>query len=252
MGGLVELWLPVRFKDAEVLARCGADGKLAAGPDGFVEFVYQAGGKRYKTRPERFERAPGAVAREVAAGAPAASAAGASKAPARPAGTSRVASSAAKKGHARVVDLAGRRGEARAVQLWTDGACSGNPGPAGLGVRFEPEGEVHERSEYLGVATNNIAELTAILRGLELVVEHRKDLSGPIDVMTDSEYCIGLLGLGWKAKKNQELVEKLKSLYDRCQDVLLVKVKGHAGVPGNERADELARVAVETRRTTVS
>ncbi|MCC6621142.1 MAG: ribonuclease HI [Deltaproteobacteria bacterium] len=149
------------------------------------------------------------------------------------------------------MDLAGRRGEESAVQLWTDGACSGNPGPAGLGVRYDFRGEVHERAEYLGSATNNIAELTAILRGLELVLEQRGDLSGPIDVMTDSEYCIGLLGLGWKAKANQELVARLRALYDRCEDVLLVKVKGHAGVPGNERADELARLAIETRRTTV-
>lgn len=263
--GAPELWLEVRFRNDRVHARCRADGQLIAGPQGFVDFVYKPGGKRYKSRPESFEAIAGVTPREhegteapllARVGEPAASSsatapqaaakASASGVSAPAKATSRVAKSAAKKGHAKVVDLAQRRGPDHAVQLWTDGACSGNPGPAGAGVLFEYRGVTRERSEWLGSATNNIAELTAILRGLEMV----DDASLPVDVMTDSEYCIGLLGLGWKPKKNQELVEALRAEYARFADVLLVKVKGHAGVPGNERADELAREAISSRRTT--
>lgn len=252
----VEHWVSVRFKNEQVEARCRPDGALEVGPQGFVEFVYKAGGKRYKSRPDSFERVAGAAPKAQGALAlgglsGSASAAPGGAAPPRSAAAkphgARVTAASGKKGTAHVVDLAKRRGEAAAVQLWTDGACSGNPGPAGLGVRFEHRGTVRERSEYLGVATNNIAELTAILRGLEMV----EDPGGPVDVMTDSEYCIGLLGLGWKPKKNQELVESLRAVYARFKDVLLVKVPGHAGVPGNERADELARMAITSRKTTV-
>lgn len=238
-----EYWVPVTFRGERVFARSRADGVLWLGPGGMVEFRYQAAGKSYKSRPESFERIEGEKA--VAAGP-------ASKTSARPSAKASGAATGAKAGsHGRVagrgaiVDLAGRRGADKAVQLWTDGACSGNPGPAGLGVRYEYGTEVRELSEYLGEATNNVAELSAILRGLEMV----EDPATPVDVMTDSEYCLGLLGLGWKAKANQALVESLRARYQRFSDVLLVKVKGHAGVEGNERADELARTAIVNRKT---
>ncbi|MFO0748659.1 MAG: ribonuclease H [Myxococcota bacterium] len=250
-GGASELWLPVRFRNEKVHVLCKADGELAVGPQGFVDFSYQLGGKRYKSRPENFERIEGAVAKAAAAGpaaGPGAGPAAVSPKAAKPHGARVTGPSAEKKGQGKVVDLAQRRGPDKAIQLWTDGACSGNPGPAGLGVLYEHQGRVRERSEYLGLATNNIAELTAILRGLEMV----EDASLPVDVMTDSEYCIGLLGLGWKPKKNQELVESLRAQYARFGDLLLVKVPGHAGVPGNERADELARNAISSRSTTAT
>ena len=126
------------------------------------------------------------------------------------------------------------------MQLWTDGACTGNPGPAGLGVLYRYQGEVREVSEYLGHGTNNIAELTAILRGLQLV----EDSGTPVDVMTDSAYCHGLLTKSWKAKKNQELVAELRAEARRFGDLRIVKVPGHSGVPDNERADELATGAI--------
>ena len=129
------------------------------------------------------------------------------------------------------------------VQLWTDGACTGNPGPAGAGVLYRYQGVERVLSEYLGEGTNNIAELTAILRGLEMV----DDTTLSVDVMTDSSYCIGLLTKGWKAKANQALVATLRGKMAQFSDVRMVKVKGHAGIPDNERADELARQAVERR-----
>ena len=235
-GPALASWVKVRFKGETVHARCQPDGALVAGPGGFVEFRYQPAGKSYKSRADSFERIAGAAPEARAESAPII-------VTSAPPGVSKSRSRVTGKGG--VVDLTGRRGPDVAVQLWTDGACSGNPGPAGLGVFYEHGGETRELSEYLGTATNNIAELSAILRGLEMVA----DASTPVDVMTDSEYCIGLLGLNWKPKANQELVAALRKTYVRFTDLQLVKVKGHAGVPGNERADALAREAITSRGT---
>jgi ribonuclease HI len=129
---------------------------------------------------------------------------------------------------------------------YTDGACSGNPGPAGAGfVVIAPDGKIHEGYEYLGEATNNVAELTAILRGLEGV----PDVGAAVRVLTDSGYSIGVLTKGWKAKTNQELIARVKQELQRRPNAYLSYVPGHAGVPMNERADQLAREAVTSRRT---
>ena len=131
-----------------------------------------------------------------------------------------------------------------AIVVYTDGACTGNPGPAGIGAVILDGDERREISEYLGFGTNNIAELTAIERALETLVEHR---DRPVLVHSDSSYSIGLLTKNWKAKANADLVERLRDLADRFPHLEFIKVKGHAGIPDNERADELARVAI-TRR----
>jgi len=127
--------------------------------------------------------------------------------------------------------------------VYADGACSGNPGPAGLGiVLVEPGGKMHDGYEYLGIATNNIAELTGILRAAELV-----PAGAAAVVHTDSQYSIGVLTKGWKAKANQELVASVKSALAVRRGWRIVYVPGHAGVPLNERADELAREAIARR-----
>ncbi len=127
---------------------------------------------------------------------------------------------------------------------YADGACSGNPGPAGLGVVVvAPDGKVAEGYEYLGSATNNVGELMAILRALEAVPR-----DAPLAVHTDSQYSIGVLTKGWKAKANQELILRVKAaIKAHAGPFSLIYVPGHAGVPLNERADELAREAVSTR-----
>ena len=66
-------------------------------------------------------------------------------------------------------------------------------------------------------------------------------------VYTDSAYSIGVLSKGWKAKANQELVARIRRRLAAYPNVAFVKVSGHAGVPENERCDELARAAVERR-----
>ena len=129
------------------------------------------------------------------------------------------------------------------VVAYTDGACSGNPGPAGLGVvMLTTQGRL-ERFEYLGEGTNNIAELTAILRA----VEELGGQPGPVVIYTDSRYSIGVLTQGWKAKKNKQLIAVARQALAQRDDITLQYVKGHAGIPLNEKADELARRAVETR-----
>ena len=134
---------------------------------------------------------------------------------------------------------------AGSIVAYTDGACSGNPGPAGLGMVLISGEQRIELSEYLGTGTNNIAELTAVLRALE-----RAGSPGtPLVIHTDSQYSIGVLTKGWKAKANADLVGSIRAALAARPGVRLVYVPGHAGVPLNERADELARLAISTRRT---
>lgn len=130
---------------------------------------------------------------------------------------------------------------ANAINIYTDGACSGNPGPAGIGVVMRYKGNQKEISRYIGKATNNIAELEAIKTAL-LAVKNRKL---PVLIYTDSSYALGLLTKGWKAKQNVALVTEIRKLANSFPMLEFIKVKGHAGDPDNERADRLAVQAIE-------
>ena len=126
------------------------------------------------------------------------------------------------------------------IHIYTDGACFGNPGPMGIGVVLLADDRRKEISEYLGpLGTNNIAELTAIQRGLEAI----KDRSRPIIVYSDSAYSIGVLSKKWKAKANLDLIAAIKALLAKFPKVSFVKVAGHSGIPENERCDQLAVAA---------
>ena len=129
----------------------------------------------------------------------------------------------------------------KAIHIYTDGACSGNPGPAGIGVVMQYGRHRKEISEYIGTATNNIAELKAVRAALKAV----KNRSVPVRIHTDSAYVLGLLGRGWKAGRNRRLVEAIRDLSGGFDDLQWIKVKGHAGHPGNERADQLAVQAIQ-------
>lgn len=129
------------------------------------------------------------------------------------------------------------------IEAWTDGACTGNPGPCGYGVILR-HAETHvEITQYIGTGTNNIAELYAI--GVALESSHAVD--GRLLIHTDSTYAIGVLSKGWKAKANVELIAWIRGLMSR-RTVEFIKVRGHDGIPLNERADQLAVEAVERRR----
>ena len=144
---------------------------------------------------------------------------------------------------------------ARRVTIWTDGACSGNPGPGGWGVLLRWNGIEKELSGGEGETTNNRMELTAAIEALTALKK-----SSEIDLYTDSSYLrSGITNWieGWKRNgwrtasrkpvKNTDLWEKL----DRLQADHRINwhwVKGHAGTEGNERADELARIGLEANR----
>jgi ribonuclease HI len=128
-----------------------------------------------------------------------------------------------------------------AICIFTDGASSGNPGPAGIGAVLKFGKHEREISKYIGVATNNIAELEAIRTALlEL-----KTTEIPVRLFTDSSYALGVLVLGWKARKNVDLVKSTQETIKRFNDLQIIKIKGHAGHKENERADFLATQAIK-------
>ncbi|MBW2438045.1 MAG: ribonuclease HI [Deltaproteobacteria bacterium] len=127
------------------------------------------------------------------------------------------------------------------IQIFTDGASAGNPGPSGIGVLLRFGNHEKEISEYIGTATNNIAELKAIQAGLQAL----KNTTLPVRIYTDSRYAYGVLVLGWKAKANNELIESIKKTMRKFIDIRIFKVKGHAGHQENERADFLATSAIK-------
>jgi ribonuclease HI len=128
-----------------------------------------------------------------------------------------------------------------AVCIYTDGASCGNPGPSGIGVFLQYGSRQKEISRNIGIATNNIAELEAIRTGLLEI----KNADLPVRVFTDSSYAYGVLTLGWKAKKNTQLVRSIRKTIAKFKDLKIIKVKGHAGIEGNEKADLLATSAAK-------
>lgn len=121
------------------------------------------------------------------------------------------------------------------VRLWVDGCAVPNPGRASCGVVMEHDGKRTETSFDLGHGTNNTAELQAIEMGLSLVPSP----SLTVEVISDSQYALGVISGEYKAKANLEIVERIKSMV-RGMNVSFRWVKGHAGNRNNNRADELA------------
>lgn len=140
------------------------------------------------------------------------------------------------------------RALSRTLLVCTDGACSGNPGPAGVGVVFIEDGkEIHSISEPIGNATNNIAEYTALIRGLE---EAQKLQATHLKVRTDSELMFKQVRGDYKVKN-----EGIKPLHAKVME-LLKNFKGveMKAVPReeNKRADQLATQSIRSLSTTVN
>ena len=133
------------------------------------------------------------------------------------------------------------------IHLWSDGACSGNPGPAGAGTVVIVDGTTRELSTWLGQGTNNIAELIGVQQGVGVL---DKPVTRTVVVHTDSQYSIGVLARGWKAKANQALVAQIRADLAPLPNVVWHWVRGHVGVELNERCDALARLAISERRST--
>jgi ribonuclease HI len=139
------------------------------------------------------------------------------------------------------------------VEIYTDGACRGNPGPGGWAATLESGEHLRELSGAEADTTNNRMELTAVIRALEA-------LKRPVKarVHTDSEYVrrgITEWMANWKKRdwrtadrkpvKNRDLWEQLDVLAQR-HEIEWKWFPGHAGVPGNERVDRLATAAIDT------
>jgi ribonuclease HI len=243
-------WLRHRLRDADVWAKVDSNAELVKDADGRVEIVYKPadGARVYRAGARNLTPAPDSAPVEFAAGEPAESRpAGAQPSTesheSQPQGARARAGSRPSPRRASPSASGARPAPANAIHVWTDGACSGNPGRAGLGVVIVGDGAQREISEYLGEATNNIAELSAILRGLQSI----EDRTRPVIVYSDSAYSIGLLTQNWKAKKNVELVDQLRALCRQFSDLRFVKVLAHSGISLNERVDQLAVAAIQRR-----
>ena len=141
------------------------------------------------------------------------------------------------------------------VEIFTDGACTGNPGPGGYGVVIKQDGKRTELSQGYMLTTNNRMELLAAIVGLGLL-----KVRSQVRLYTDSKYLSDAINLGWadtwRAKGwrktgkgkilNPDLWQQFMRLLDEHK-VTLVWVKGHAGHPENERCDRLAVAAANGR-----
>ena len=133
------------------------------------------------------------------------------------------------------------------VRIYTDGACSGNPGPGGWGALMLWNGHEKEMNGGEDDTTNNRMEMMAVIKALEAVKGNPK-----IEIYTDSKYVMRGMTVwleGWKAKgwktaskkpvKNVDLWQEMDALVSQ-HDISFHWVKGHSGHPENERADSLA------------
>jgi ribonuclease HI len=138
------------------------------------------------------------------------------------------------------------------VEIYTDGACSGNPGPGGWGALLRYGAVEKELNGGEVETTNNRMEMMAVIESLKALKK-----SCHVDLYTDSVYVMdgvtkwmdGWKARGWKTAakkpvKNQDLWERIDSEISR-HTVVWHWVKGHAGHPENERADELARQGIK-------
>ena len=142
------------------------------------------------------------------------------------------------------------------VELFTDGACSGNPGPGGWGAILDYKGTRRELSDGEPQTTNNRMELSAVIAALSALTEPCE-----VTLTSDSKYVVDAVGKGWvygwkkrgwkksdnSPALNSDLWEKLLPLLSKHK-VTFVWIKGHAGHPENERCDELAVAAAERNR----
>jgi len=147
------------------------------------------------------------------------------------------------------------------IVVFADGAAKGNPGPGGWGaIVVTPEGRVTELGGGAGHTTNNRMELTATIEALRYIGA----LAGPVAVHTDSTYVIrgiqqwihGWRRRGWRTAGggevlNRDLWEKLAEAENRAGRVTWHYVRGHRGIPGNERADEIANAYAAGKRPTL-
>ena len=138
------------------------------------------------------------------------------------------------------------------VIIYTDGACSGNPGPGGWGAILMYKGAKKEISGGMKDTTNNIMEITAVVEALKCLKKE-----SDVQVYSDSAYTVNAFNQGWiynwmkngwrtankEPVKNKELWQELYALTKK-HTVEFIKVKGHSDNEFNNRCDEMAREAI--------
>ena len=136
------------------------------------------------------------------------------------------------------------------IKIYTDGAAKGNPGNGGYGVVMLYQQHRKELSEGFRMTTNNRMELLAVIVGLETL----KNEGSRVTIYSDSKYVVDSVEKGWlwnwvkkgfANKKNPDLWKRFIPAYKR-HNVKFQWVKGHAGIPENERCDQLAVEAAES------
>lgn len=147
------------------------------------------------------------------------------------------------------------------VRIFTDGACSGNPGPGGWGALFAFPHNTEKVSGGKRYTTNNEMELTAVVEALKIYIDNHVLMEmDEIEINSDSAYVVNAINQGWikqwqktnwitttkgKPVRNCELWKKLVDLFSDLEwlnvKVTFIKVKGHSGNEFNELVDELAR-----------
>ena len=130
------------------------------------------------------------------------------------------------------------------ITMYTDGASRGNPGRGGYGTVLMYRQHRKELSAGYRMTTNNRMELLAVIAGLEAI----KKPGAEVKVYSDSQYVVDAVNKGWvwtwqrkgfKGKKNPDLWRRFIAVYQQ-HDVKMHWIKGHSGIPENERCDELA------------
>ena len=146
------------------------------------------------------------------------------------------------------------------LHIYCDGACSGNPGPAGSGIAIYSNGSkpILIYGAYVENGTNNIAELNALNQAL--IIASQSGFTEQIHIFSDSKYaidCISTWAYSWKKNnwskkggeiKNLELIIEAHNLYEKLKKQLVLEyVKGHSGIEGNELADRMAVNAINEK-----
>jgi ribonuclease HI len=144
------------------------------------------------------------------------------------------------------------------ITIYTDGACKGNPGPGGWGALLSSNGTTKELFGGEPNTTNNRMEMMAVIRALEALKRPCKVqlyLDSKYVLQGITEWIVGWKARGWKTAskepvKNVELWQRLDAIVSTGgHEIDWRWVKGHAGDPGNERADALANKGVESLRS---